>query len=706
MPRSKDASPDASEAKPESPWRAVRWEDLEDWAGAKTVERGKKYQTEGRVGDLAVTRDGGLLATVAGTEDYATHVRLEGESDRPRPESSCTCPVGVACKHAVATIVEYLRALAAGRDVPEADEDDPRWHDLDEPYDEAYEDEPRPKRSRLASKAWDERIRARLLATPHAELVEKLLAIANGLPEVYEALREEVALHETGPVDLIAEARRAIKKATSVDPWRNHWDDEGELPDYRPVERVLRRLLELERADDVVALGRVLLEKGFQQLGRANDDGETNDRLHRCLKVVFEAVAKSSMSGPDRLLFAIDADLDEPSDVVDDAADPVFDPEPPPADWSVVADVMLARLKALPASKTRDFETRYQREAVAFWAAEALEKAGRDDELPALLESEARATGDRDRFIALLIGQGRLDDAEREAREALAERVKDEPGTAARLARTLADLAARRERWDVVAAHAAQDFLINPGVSTFKALLEAADKAGVEPAVRAAAFEFLRSGRAPYEWVESKPKPVPRLKTAKKAVPKSKAVKKAAAKPASVEPVESAGLKVDPAWPLPVPDELVAFLKPPSRLGHGPQHPRLDVLIDIALDEDRVETALDYHDAMTAEAGTRASSSYYFAGPDRNADRLAAAAAATHPERALAIYRAELDRSLPVADFHAYDRSARLLALMRPIYKALGRDDEWSALVASAREKYRNRPRFLQQLDETLGRKS
>lgn len=40
---------------------------------------------------------------------------------------------------------------------------------------------------------------------------------------------------------------------------------------------------------------------------------------------------------------------------------------------------------------------------------------------------------------------------------------------------------------------------------------------------------------------------------------------------------------------------------------------------------------------------------------------------------------------------------------MRPIYQAMNREPEWAALVASIREKYRNRPRFLELLDGLEG---
>src|SRR5690606_18055982 len=96
---------------------------------------------------------------------------------------------------------------------------------------------------------------------------------------------------------------------------------------------------------------RDLLAEGLRQVERAGDEGETAARLHRCLAIVFQAVAKSSMSGPDRLLFAIDAHLADPADVVGDADDPVFEPDPPPTDWAAVADALLARLAALPVAR-------------------------------------------------------------------------------------------------------------------------------------------------------------------------------------------------------------------------------------------------------------------------------------------------------------------------------------------------------------------
>lgn len=105
-----------------APFRSLTWEDLETWAGAKTVERGRSYWHGGQVRALARTREGRVVAWVQGDERYATRVeRQEG-----RLASACTCPIGRACKHAVAVILECLDHMAEDRAIPLAIPKDPR----------------------------------------------------------------------------------------------------------------------------------------------------------------------------------------------------------------------------------------------------------------------------------------------------------------------------------------------------------------------------------------------------------------------------------------------------------------------------------------------------------------------------------------------------------------------------------------------------
>jgi uncharacterized Zn finger protein len=90
MKKSKKALPD------------LTWADLEAWAGTRIISRGTSYQKGGCVRELAITSDGGLLAWVRGSENYATSVSFI----KGRLSSDCTCPYEGNCKHAVAVVLE------------------------------------------------------------------------------------------------------------------------------------------------------------------------------------------------------------------------------------------------------------------------------------------------------------------------------------------------------------------------------------------------------------------------------------------------------------------------------------------------------------------------------------------------------------------------------------------------------------------------
>lgn len=61
-------------------WTRLTWDDLERWAGSRSVTRGRSYQRGGRVRDLGLSDTGILLANVTGTARYVTSV-----SNSPRP---------------------------------------------------------------------------------------------------------------------------------------------------------------------------------------------------------------------------------------------------------------------------------------------------------------------------------------------------------------------------------------------------------------------------------------------------------------------------------------------------------------------------------------------------------------------------------------------------------------------------------------------
>ena len=89
---------------------------------------------------------GQAVAHLASWLDYQVVVYLESKGKKPDLRSCCTCPVGISCKHAVATVAEYLEAIAEGLPVSIAKDDDPRWEELDDPdfpgwYEDEYDDD-------------------------------------------------------------------------------------------------------------------------------------------------------------------------------------------------------------------------------------------------------------------------------------------------------------------------------------------------------------------------------------------------------------------------------------------------------------------------------------------------------------------------------------------------------------------------------------
>jgi len=109
----------------------LTWNDIAAWASGKIASRGKSYQRQGRVADLAITDDGSLIAWVDGSERYATKVVIDEDG---LPDSICTCPYQCDCKHGVAVVIEYLKRVENNQSVSKAKQDDDRlklWADDD-----------------------------------------------------------------------------------------------------------------------------------------------------------------------------------------------------------------------------------------------------------------------------------------------------------------------------------------------------------------------------------------------------------------------------------------------------------------------------------------------------------------------------------------------------------------------------------------------
>jgi uncharacterized Zn finger protein len=132
---------------------------------------------------------------------------------------------------------------------------------------------------------------------------------------------------------------------------------------------------------------------------------------------------------------------------------------------------------------------------------------------------------------------------------------------------------------------------------------------------------------------------------------------------------------------------------------HTSDRPHYDVLIDMAIADQRHDDVLRWYDAMRASQKQQRGFSSWMGGSDY-ADRVAAAVADSHPDRTLEIYRQRVDENLQRAHVSAYEAVAAYLRKMRPVLQSLHREAELTQTLAEIRLRHRNRPRFMEILDK------
>lgn len=680
-------SPSRAAPEPDAGWAQVTWRDIEDWAGKRSTSRGRTYHRQNRVESLAITQDHRLLAKVAGSESYRTSVQLRDarEPDEPLLDSICSCPVGAdACKHAVAVVAEYLVRLSKGLDVPASDADPQRWVGLkservnidagDDGGTDGHGASGTSTPGQRARGDWKKDVRRYVQAQSPDGLAEMICSLADRVPELKESIQEHMAVEKGDGKRLIAQARKELRRVTGEEAWRNNWTGECHLPSYDKLRRQLQRLAELGLDDDVVALGRELIERGLAQVETSNDEGDTAAELGGCLPVVFLALARSGLAPAQKLLYAIDASLSDDFDVVDGAIADILKGDYQTADWSDVAKELSSRLpRATPRSKSRrddwgemaaDFTRNYKRDRLTDWLGTALERAGRDSEALDLYRTEARTTASYERLVRYLIRNGAEDEALRWASEGIAKTAAHLPGLAQNLAGQLSELARTRGQWDIVAAHTACVFFLRPSHELFDQLMITAEKAGCAAEVRACALRFLETGIEPGDSFDVE-KDRPRTDS-------------------------------EPRWPLPALAYLTHIRRSADRR-RGSEAPRHDVLIDMAIAQKKPEDVLRWYDEYRARIKR---TPHLRAWPSSDLpDRVATAVASTHPECAIEIYRTQIERHLVNADRRAYEAVASYLRKLQPILNSLGRELELAAIVLEIRTRHGNRPRLMDILD-------
>jgi uncharacterized Zn finger protein len=610
----------------------LTWNDLEEWAGSRIVSRGKNYQRQGRVCDLAVTEDEGLIAWVDGTERYATKVVM---GDDGLPDSICTCPYELDCKHGVAVVIEYLKRIEDTRPLPKAIRGDARFKILE---DEDRDEEPIDEETAVSEDVGKE-IDHFLKGKTKAQLIELIHEIAQQHPEVAQELVDRRQLSSGHTKTLVTRLRREIQEVGDEPGWQDYWRGGGYTPDYSGIRKKLETLLEAGHADEVLTLGRDLLVTGTRQVEESHDEGETAMEVASCMPVIVKALDQSSLDPADKLNWALDAVLEDQYEVCESFAEYLHRRHPISA-WHTLADLLLFRLQEMKRFKGEDdFSRSYERDRLSDWAIHALDRAGRKDEIILLCEAEAQKTGNYERLVNLLVSARRYGEAERWIREGIRATKDKWPGIAAGLRNTLREIRTRQKNRPVVAAIQVEEFVRSPSRQAFTECQKAAAKIKAWPKVRESLLHYLEKGEPPWKRKD---------------------------------------------WPLPDSGLDVPETERKDRF------PMVTILIETALLEKNPERVLYWYDRLPKRR-------YKWYGVDD--DEVATAVQNHAPDRAVAIWKSKAERLIAQVKPKAYREAGKYLRKAAKVMAKEKKQVEWDRYLRSLREHHARKIRLMEVLD-------
>jgi uncharacterized Zn finger protein len=348
------------------------------------------------------------------------------------------------------------------------------------------------------------------------------------------------------------------------------------------------------------------------------------------------------------MLWAIDAELKDDYELCY-GSESFWENEQKDSDWSVVADKLIQRLNEFKFARGEDnFSKNYQRDRLSDWIIQALENAGRPEEIIPVCEQEAVKTGSYPRLVEALRKAKRYEEAEQWIFKGMRATQKQWPGIAKQLKDTLREMREKEGDWLKVTAFRAEDFIQSSSLPTFKDTKEAAEKAKVWPEVRAAALRYLEIGKVPQS---------------------------------------------DPSWPLPE-----TGVKE-DRETRKNEFPMTDVLIDIAIEEKRPDDVLKWYDH------SRSKKRILWGGGGYQEDKIAGAVVDLYPDRAIAIWKNLAEKQIALTQPKAYETAAVYLRKVHNFLKKLKRENEWKDYLLQLRQTNVRKSRFMEILNGLEGRR-
>ena len=437
---------------------SLSWDDLEEWAGTRIVDRGERYQKQGRVSGLARTEDNCLLAWVEGSEKYATKVSIEKDG---AIESTCTCPYTFECKHGVATVLEYIDQAKRNIPVPETGNKDERLRLIDGDPDD---DEP------------DENIEDYFKGRRKEDLIELIGEICIKYPEVDRYLHDRLNFSAGNIESRIKHIRKQIDEATAEPGWQNHWDGQGFTPDFSEIRENLKTLLDEGHADDVLSLGKELMSSGVELVEISHDEGETAAEIEECMPVIIRALEESSLAPLAKLEFAVNSIIDDEYRLFEPFYEYIESGHPADV-WSEIADTLLARLVEFSLITALSWDSAvYKRDLISNWAITALERSDRDKEILPLCEKEASITASYSRLVNILINNRQYDEAEKWIHKGISHTKDQWPGIASDLRGQLLDIRTKQKNPESVAALRVYEYVYFPSIQAYQICKNASKK--------------------------------------------------------------------------------------------------------------------------------------------------------------------------------------------------------------------------------------
>lgn len=626
-------------------------EELREWAGTKIYNRGRDYVDA--VSQLSRTEDGNLVAWVSGSDEYVTSVKYSGNGEFSH---TCTCPYDDGpCKHAVAVVLAAAAHIKNGEAIPLLDPGDDlslelfdNREDEDEVIggnddDEDDDNDLSNDLCRCLPKNRSPQVEKLLAGKSREELLELLRELAMLYPEVARKLRESTLLKRGQVEPLVCALRKDIRRLTGEDAWYNPWRRQGHLPDYSHVREQLQTLLTGGHADAVLGLGEELWQRGNEQVGQSNDEGETASAISACLDIVLRAVPRTSKTPAEQLLWVINRSLEDEYSLLEGTESILNNKIYAKSHWHEVAKGLAARLQTVGKPQSNRFSESYRRGKLMSWLLDAYRRAGQPEKVIPLLEKEADACQSYGLLVDALLEIGERERARRWCIDGYARTIGNAPGIAAGLQERLRKLAEKEKNFSLAAAYWAEDFFERPSEQGFVELRKAAEKIKSWTVVREGVLAYLRSGQRP-------------------------------------------GGRATP-WPLPEPE----VRRPKGQDKHRQERfPNLEMLIDIATLEKRNDDIVTLYQELNA-------TKRWGREPDK---KVAMAVAESHPEVALRIWKVVIDGLIAEVKPRAYEEAAGYLKLMCAVYTKTGRLTDWQGLLAGLRVQHKAKRRLLGVLDD------